>query len=92
MMDDYISRRAAINSIRGMEDVYINNLPPMICKEEARMELVKLPPEDVVEVVRCKDCKHGYEGYDGRICLYGHFIYCNVDDDSFCDNGERKDD
>ena len=45
-MDDYITRQAAIKIARG----YCH--PANIAKE-----LAKMPSADVVEVVRCKDCK-----------------------------------
>ena len=48
---------------------------------------------DVVRVVRCKDCKHyGYEPYDnGDKCCerWGEWIFPHEDD--FCSCGERKD-
>ena len=43
-----------------------------------------IPAEDVVPVVRCKDCKY----YDGRPC--GVVNYYNSEDD-FCSLGELKD-
>jgi hypothetical protein len=52
---------------------------------------------DLVEVVRCKDCKHSYKssgsttGY--RCCRWG--IYdedCDCDSNGFCHKGERRSD
>ena len=40
--------------------------------------------EDVVEVVRCADCKH-FHG-DGLECRWGMYAY----EDDFCSNGERR--
>lgn len=40
--------------------------------------------EDVVEVVRCKDCKF-FKG-DGLECRWGLYAY----EDDFCSNGERR--
>ena len=40
--------------------------------------------EDVVEVVRCADCKH-FHG-DGLECRWGMYVY----EDDFCSNGERR--
>lgn len=42
-MDDLISRQAAIEAIRHIEEVYINNLPTMIDKASAQTELMMLP-------------------------------------------------
>lgn len=40
--------------------------------------------EDVVEVVRCADCKH-FKG-SGLECRWGLYAY----EDDFCSNGERR--
>ena len=54
---------------------------------------------DVVEVVRCKDCKH-YRNHPNGLC-YAHTEPCGtrykgeticVEPDDFCSCGERKDD
>ena len=54
------------------------------------------PTADVVEVVRCKDCKH-YEWADNRAfgmptkyCSWTGFE--DVDDNDFCSRGERRED
>ena len=48
---------------------------------------------DAVEVVRCKDCKHGCEDHeDAYLCnnaYYGLMGFTRGDD--FCSYGERKD-
>ena len=50
--------------------------------------LSKYQSADMVEVVRCKDCKHR-EQYDcNHITLGG--TKCGVTDDWFCADGERK--
>lgn len=53
------------------------------------------PTADVVEIVRCKDCKYCVEHYD----TYGNVLYCfcknwyiGTDADGFCYEGERRDD
>ena len=44
---------------------------------------------DVVEVVRCKDCKHTQITQDGTIiCLMNSALW-SVDDMHFCSYGER---
>ena len=51
---------------------------------------------DTVQVVRCKDCEHfsafkkPVEDFDGR-CGINIGIYGEVDEDFFCQYGERKD-
>lgn len=58
----------------------------------ARKLMVDAPAADVVEVVRCKDCKY-YETHQPihkKVCEKndGHLIPVNPDD--FCSYGERK--
>lgn len=43
----------------------------------------------VVDIVRCKDCKHSYDAIGGTFCSYGTCVDCIVDVDFFCKNGER---
>lgn len=71
----------------------------------ARKDIKALPSADVVEVVRCKDCKHWDEhsqyGFDSENGVYGNYcmLWAPDDDfyavetpeDGFCYEGERKD-
>ncbi len=52
-----------------------------------RDEIDSMPTADVVEVVRCKDCKH-YNG-DSAVCKRMNRI---MKDDGFCSYGERRED
>ena len=61
------------------------------------LEVVKKqPPEDVVEVVRCKDCKY-YKPQEKSRHWNSEKKYCNrsatvkVNDEDFCSYGERRD-
>lgn len=45
------------------------------------------PTADVVEVVRCKDCKYYIEREDGHICA-NDYLY--KDSDWFCADGEKN--
>lgn len=60
----------------------------------ARKLMVDAPAEDVVPVVRCKDCVYWEgRGYDGGCEPYHNGLireYTNYDD--FCSYGERKND
>lgn len=54
------------------------------------------PTADVVEVVRCKDCKH-YQFADNRafgmpVKMCEWFGFEDVDDDEFCSRAERRED
>lgn len=52
------------------------------------------PAADVVEVVRCKDCKYQNKGQNEceswNICEYRSWLYFPVNDDDYCSNGERR--
>ena len=68
-MDEYIKRDLAIEFLPVAYDSAINAIR-------------NVPAADVVQVVRCKDCKHRY-----------HDSWCEyVDDDDnfYCARGERK--
>lgn len=82
-MSDYIKRDDAIKTLEGW-------------KISGEMILATVPSADVVEVVRCKDCKH----YKRNIPLVGgHYNGCDewldegspitVYDNDFCSYGER---
>lgn len=51
--------------------------------DEAFGELEEIESEDVVKVVRCRDCEH----WDGTWCVINE-AYFEADD--FCSYGERK--
>ena len=48
-----------------------------------------LAENDVVEVVRCKDCKHRYTASSGVIFCTQH-ITVSAEDNDFCSYGERR--
>ena len=82
MAKEYIERRDALEIIHGIEAVSSSSV-------EAIMKLNTIPAADVVEVVRCKDCKHA--------TLSSMWPpYCDkhkraVKEDGFCSDGERRD-
>lgn len=86
-MDDYISRQAAIDIVsRNLERM--NNVTSGAMYGPAELWLKEVPAADVVEVVRCKDCKW----YNKSGCA----IYIADDTDKptendFCSFGERAD-
>ncbi len=56
------------------------------CYNECINAIDKMPFDDVIEIVRCKDCCW-YNGTD--YCSEIDFLYCN-DEGAFCSRGERK--
>ena len=94
-MADYIDRQGAIDRFenlsyddwnQGASTTWANAFSE--CADMIR----ELPSADVVEVVRCADCKHSYESPAGWICSHGVCVDCVVRDDFYCAYGERKDD
>ena len=56
------------------------------------LAIADTPTADVVEVVRCKDCKESYTSKDGKLrCDKLHPSLDWVEADDFCSYGERKD-
>lgn len=98
MMDDYISREAALTALQDSD---------LFNTTERQLRAIReLPAADVAKVVRCKDCKHAerYERTDGTEGYYcGHprntFTYGERWDrtfkpvkevDDFCSYGEYR--
>lgn len=93
MMIDYIMRLdALIDVCIGCNEEFPNEpCEPNDCK--IKRALSGIPTADVVEVVRCKDCK--YATYDKSIDRYncrnwGLYGDENTEADDFCSYGEKK--
>ena len=91
-MAEYIKRETAIAKLTALE--VTDGLATMA---DAKRVLADMPAEDVVPMVRCKDCKHGTPVWNG-IVLCGHPEYDLLDgmidheEEHFCGYGERSDD
>lgn len=85
MSDEYIRKQDAVDAL----DRIFDNVPMELTTEILRLrrELRGLHAEDVVPVVRCKECKFR-ENDD--FCTGRGFPYQLVPDDGFCDKGKRK--
>lgn len=62
---------------------------------DAVQEIIAMPTADAVEVVRCKDCKHGELGInpnDNTECVYCDTLDEVWEVDDFCVMGERRED
>ena len=89
-MDKYIKRKEAVAvACKGCNKEFPNEpCEPFECY--IQQGLFNIPVADVVEVVRCKDCKHygRIKGLLGLRCdLQGEQIWCK---DDFCSYGERR--
>lgn len=102
-MPEYIEREAVSNEIDDITWYHIScqkNLVEGAASEADALykatdiyNVIKSAPiADVVEVVRCKDCKHWQDNNDGRPhqeCRWGN--YETPDPDDYCSYGELKD-
>ena len=90
-MSDYIKREDAIVSLTELLRTIKDIEGDMGSAVNGAREVIKaIPSADVVEVVRCKECKsYNTEAYqDGYGYCDGH---CSVvQDDDFCSYGERR--
>ena len=90
-MAEYIKREALLEDLQAA--VENGGMGGMVASALKRY-VKRAPAADVVEVVRCEDCKHAWIHPCG-------YVYCHRDGrnayemtfnlDSFCSYGERKD-
>lgn len=93
-MADYISRKAAIGEFETCGSVFVYG--KKVCKAIiSRLNVI--PAADVVEVVRCKECKYSDTFSDEceptefpLKCL--SIRYGGVYQDWFCEHGRRRED
>lgn len=84
-MAEYIELEAAI---KEMSHMMRECFPEAVEELDAVITTLKeIPAADVVEVVRCRDCKHYNAGFECLIEGYG----IERPSDYFCADGERKD-
>ena len=94
-MAEYIEREAFLADIRErycMECDNGNGLRCLACwVDDMNGEIIEAPAADVVEVVRCKDCKSFgiYQCSGNGYCTHNDGLE-NPDPDDFCSYGERK--
>ena len=83
-MSDYIKREDAKRAIRrNFHDIETRCMINNIINEVA-----KVSSDNLVEVVRCKDCKH--RDVEDGFCEGRGWPMQLVPDDGFCDKGERS--
>lgn len=88
---DYISREEAYRELERFSGYLDDDMIYRI-----KLGLSRIPAADVIEVVRCKDCKYSEHWYrDKRLCRlwYGEekpSALIDVFDDGFCNYGERR--
>lgn len=60
------------------------------CNIVYKLHIDNAPTVDAVPVVRCKDCRYGYDDMGGLCCSHGVCVDCVVPEDFFCRYGKRK--
>lgn len=92
-MKDYIDREYAITSLDRIKKRNARNHCVLSADEDAiKKWLMALPASDVVEVVRCEDCKYADVVDDHEIWCFGRGGPMRmVPAAGFCDIGDRKD-
>lgn len=93
-MVEYIERQALQQDIHLRYCKDCNNHNKVKCKacwvDDMLGEIAEAPTADVVEVVRCKDCKHRRESVYRSYCLPVFGLKRITDLNGFCSYGERK--
>lgn len=78
-----------------LNPMYIRNLTLVVERAHFKEEIFDAPIADVVEVVRCKDCKHRVFEDGSYVCDLDtwdfHELGRNAEDDNwFCADGEKR--
>lgn len=89
-MDEYMKESELIEAI----DEYSNDMgitygALWVGLQTAKEIIRACPSSDVVEVVRCKDCKHYCPSAFGGFTCFGRRIP-SVSEDDYCNYGERR--
>lgn len=96
-MAEYIEREALLKVIntrlKRLRDIYGDYDHYTDGYDECVDRVEDFPTADVVEVVRCKDCKHLKN--DTKYCKTHNKYYCELEDtikekNHYCAYGERK--
>ena len=96
MAKEYIEREWLLNRIKPLcEEDYHNATLIATTKELMRNHIMSAPAADVVEVVRCKDCKYFGKNKAHRVTklplsFCDKFMHNITTDNDFCSYGERK--
>ena len=89
-----MTRYIDINEIKFTGAVFEDRDGEIYIKlSDVKQSIEQTPTADVVEVVRCKDCKHGHwnqETCHGKCVHYCDLTDLQINKDHFCSYGERK--
>lgn len=84
MATKYISLQAAIETVLEKPDMTPDEKASVVVRLNAIM------PSDVVEVVRCKDCRYYYKDEDGYEMCDNTECYDHISADGFCAWAKRR--
>lgn len=87
MENDYISREEAKREL--LTEATIINDRRFMKTDSAIAVLDLIPAADVIEVIRCKECKWYSYRHHEKLCIR-HSGLAMVNDDSYCCYAERK--
>ena len=87
-MDEYIKRADLLELYADTPDMKFETLSVPV--PVVRQNILDMPTADVVEVVRCKDCKHMAEDVLFKEMWCTNPSGREVKADDFCSKGERK--
>ena len=88
-MTEYIEREAILREIERRESLMVGD--KLVSVDAMKSFIKNRPAADVVEVVRCKDCKNLVNTTINANC----FLICDISDmeiapEDFCSHGERR--
>lgn len=91
MSNNYISKERVYEILSDL--MTESGKEAKIMLSDVKAEVYQEPSANVVEVVRCKDCKHHEELFnnnDGSVLCWVHDIDVIVDRNGYCNYGEQK--
>ena len=93
-MAEYINKKTAISLIKQYGHDAIDGGRYSLDTVDDCIELANcikaLPTEDVVPVVRCKDCEYSYDEISYLCCSHGVCDDCEVPSNFYCAYGKRR--
>lgn len=94
MPKEYIEREALLEKIQKTLNATELNVGERVGIRQCNRIIRTQPTADVVEVVRCKECKN-YPDFDVYSCKRLPFHFCSkfgniTKEDDYCSYGERK--
>lgn len=91
-MSEYISKQDMLNAVEKLDIIpSVDGMGIPTDTEDFRVQflgtVLKVEPADVVQVVRCRDCKYNTSTHK---CLNPDSFFLVPKDNDFCSYGERK--